>query len=61
MIKTKVTLEVELIIEHHERKALEDVQKAAYWLLAPFLDEAETDAYNVNGCQVKEFNIEIKE
>ena len=53
-MKTKVTLQIELTIEHDERKALEDVQGAAYWLLEPFLEEAKTGIYNVNGCQIKE-------
>lgn len=61
MVKTKVTLQIKLTIEHDERKALEDVQGAVYWLLEPFLEEAKTGTYNVNGCQIKEFDIEIKE
>lgn len=61
MVKTKVTLQIELTIEYDERKALEDVQGAAYWPLEPFLEEAKTGIYNVNGCQIKEFDIEIKE
>lgn len=60
-MNTKVTLQIELDIEHDESKTLEEVQGAAYWLLQPFLDEAKTDTYNVNGCQVKEFNIDVKE
>lgn len=55
----KVTLTVELTIEAPDTKTREETEGAAYWLLQPFLDEAKTDTYNVNGCQVKEFNIEI--
>lgn len=55
----KVIMTVELTVEAPENKTKEEVEGAAYWLLQPFLDEATTDTYNVNGCQVKEFNIEI--
>ena len=61
MITTKVTLQITLDIEHSESKTLDEVQGAAYWLLEPFLDEAKTDTYNVNGCQVKKFDINIKD
>jgi hypothetical protein len=50
---------VELTVEAPDTKTREEVEGAAFWLLQPFLDEATTDTYNVNGCQVKEFNIEI--
>ena len=55
----KVTMTVELTVEAPDTKTREEVEGAAYWLLQPFLDGATTDTYNVNGCQVKEFNIEI--
>ena len=55
----KVTMTVELTVEAQDTKTTEEIEGAAYWLLQPFLDEAKTDTYNVNGCQVKEFNIEI--
>lgn len=59
-METTVKMQITLVIEHDGSKTLEDVQGAAYWLLEPFLDEAKTDTYKVNGCQVKKFNIEME-
>lgn len=58
---TRVTLQIDIDFENNDGKTLEEFHGAAYWLLYPFLDEAKTDTYNINGCQVKEFNIEVKE
>lgn len=55
----KVTMTVELTVEAPENKTKEEVEGVAYWLIEPFLEDTKTDTYNVNGCQVKEFNIEI--
>lgn len=55
----KVTMTIELAIEAPDTKTKEEVEGFAYWLLRPFLEDTKTVTYNVNGCQVKEFNIEI--
>ena len=54
----KVTLTVELTVEAQENKTQEDVEGFAYWLLEPHLKEMTTSAYDFDGCQVKDFNIE---
>lgn len=58
-MRTTVKLEIEMVLEHDETKTTEEVQGAAYWLLEPFLEEAKTDTYNVNGCQLEKFDIEV--
>ena len=55
----KVTMTIELNIEAPQSKTKEEVEDFAYWLVQPFLEDTKTDTYNVNGCQVKEFDIKI--
>ncbi len=55
----KVTMTVELTVEAPENKTKEEFEGFAYWLIEPFLEDTKTVTYNVDGCQVKEFNIEI--
>lgn len=55
----KVTMTVELTVEAPENKTKEDVEGFAYWLLEPHLEEMVTSAYDFDGCQVKDFNIDI--
>lgn len=55
----KITITVELTVEAPENKTQDDVEGFAYWLLEPRLEEMVTSAYDFDGCQVKDFNIEI--
>lgn len=55
----KVTMTVELMVEAPENKTKEEVEGFAYWLIEPFLEDTKTVTYNVDDCQVKQFNIEI--
>lgn len=55
----KVTMLVELTVEAPENKTQEDIEGFAYWLLEPHLEEMVTSAYDFDGCQVKDFNINI--
>jgi hypothetical protein len=50
---------IELDVEAPQNKTKEEVEGFAYWLIEPFLEDTKTDTYNVDGCQVKNFNIEI--
>lgn len=52
---------VELTVEAPENKTQEDVEGFAYWLLEPHLEEMVTSAYDFDGCQVKDFNIDINQ
>lgn len=52
----KVTLTVELTVEAPD---VEEAEKYSYWIIEPLLEEAKTSAYNINGCQLNDFNIKI--
>lgn len=55
----KVTMTIELNIEAPQSKTKEEVEGFAYWLVQPFLEDTTTSTYNVDGCQVKGFDIKI--
>lgn len=55
----KIKMTIELDVEVPQNKTKEEVEGFAYWLIEPFLEDTETDTYNVNGCQVKNFDIAI--
>lgn len=57
----RVTMTVELTVEAPETKTQDDVEGFAYWLLEPHLEEMVTSAYDFDGCQVKDFNIDINQ
>ena len=56
-MKTKVTLQIELNIEHDNNKTLEEVQGFAYWLLQPFLEDK--TYYDFDDYRIKEIDLKV--
>lgn len=57
----KITMTVELMVDAQENKTMKEIECFAYWLIEPLLEEAKTSKYDFDGCQVKDFNIDINQ
>ena len=56
-MKTKVTLRIELNIEHDKNKTTEEVRGFAYWLLQPFLEDK--NCYDFDDYRIKEIDLKV--